>query len=133
MNSVDEDNWWWQDDECRSPALTDDRDNSWSESQWKEDSHNEAEAEQTAGSLDFHALEEVSAFAEADFRVPWNGEQWVRLNYDTGAATTALPASLAEGLPLKQVGEFVVASGHGIPNLGCVKAPMKDEQGNSRS
>ena len=133
MNSVDEDNWRWQDDECRSPAFTDGRANSWSEGQWKEEPHNGPEAEKTAGSLDFPALEEVNSFAEADFRAPWNGEQWVRLNYDTGAATTALPASLAEGLPLKQVGEFVVASGHGIPNLGCVKAPMKDEQGNSRS
>ena len=52
------------------------------------------------------------------------------MNYDTGASVTAFPGSIAEGLPLSNIGkDFVVASGGTIPNYGRVKIPIQDEQG----
>ena len=78
------------------------------------------------GSLDLSALE-VSEVVETNFRVLWQGTEWIKVNYDTGASITALPVSFAEGLPLQQEGELVVASGHGIPNLGKMKVPMRGE------
>ena len=60
------------------------------------------------------------------------GKKWIRFNYDTGAATTALPVELADGQKLTKVGEFVVASGDDIPNYGPYKFDTKDEFGNRR-
>ena len=39
------------------------------------------------------------------------GQKWLRLNYDSGAAATALPIAVAGNLPLEKCGEFRVASG----------------------
>ena len=39
------------------------------------------------------------------------GQNWLRLNYDSGAAVTALPIAIAGDLPLEKCGEFRVASG----------------------
>ena len=43
------------------------------------------------------------------------GQEWIKINYDTGAAPTALLVELVEGLPLRKVVEFIVANGQGIP------------------
>ena len=50
--------------------------------------------------------------------VDYKGEDWIRVNYDTGASTTAFPGSVAEGVPLTKVGKyFVVASGARSPTM----------------
>jgi len=64
--------------------------------------------------------------------VSWKGKSWIRFNYDTGAAVTALPVELAQGQELEKCGEFVVASGADIPNYGRYKFEAKDETGNHR-
>ena len=61
-----------------------------------------------------------------------HGQQWVKFNYDSGAATIALPAEMAEVLPLVQQGEFKVASGDSIPNMGKIKIEYEDEFGSRR-
>ena len=55
------------------------------------------------------------------------------LNYDSGAAVTALPFAVAGDLILEKQGEFRVASGAVIPNLGKIKMKWKDESGVARS
>ena len=55
------------------------------------------------------------------------------LNCDSGAAVTALPVAVAENLPLEKQGEFLVASGAVIPNLGKTKTKSTDESGVARS
>ena len=49
------------------------------------------------------------------------GQNWLRLNYDSGAAATALP------IAIEKCGEFRVASGATIPNLGKNKMKSTDE------
>ena len=62
-----------------------------------------------------------------------NGE-WIRFNYDSGAALTALPVALAEGPPLNKVGEFITASGaRRLLNFGRVKFDALDEDANARA
>ena len=53
------------------------------------------------------------------------GQNWLRLNYDSGAAVTALPIAIAGDLPLEKCGEFRVASAAVIPNLGKVKMKVR--------
>ena len=57
------------------------------------------------------------------------GQEWLMLNNDSGAAVTALPTAVAGDLPLEKRGEFRVASGAVIPNLGKIKMKSKDESG----
>ena len=66
------------------------------------------------------------------YRVQYGGRAWLRINYDTGAAATALPLEFGDGLALRQVGEFKVASGDAIPNYGRVRFQSRDEAGLSR-
>ena len=54
-------------------------------------------------------------------------------NCDSGAAVTALPVAVAGDLPLEKRGEFRVASGAVIPNLGKIKMKSTDESGVARS
>ncbi|CAK0904033.1 unnamed protein product, partial [Prorocentrum cordatum] len=61
-----------------------------------------------------------------------SGDEWLRINYDTGAATTAFPLEFGDGLNLQQKGEFRVASGDVIPDFGRVRVPGIDEHGNQR-
>ena len=49
------------------------------------------------------------------------GQRWLKLNYDSGAATTAITEDMIGG-PTDTVGEFVVADGQGVPN-GRFKVP----------
>ena len=55
------------------------------------------------------------------------------LNYDSGAAVTALPNAVAGDLPLEKRGELRVASGAVIPNLGKIKMKSTDESGIERT
>ena len=55
------------------------------------------------------------------------GGEWLRINYDSGAATTAFPLKLAGDLELESKGEFLVASGQGITDFGRVKLDTCDE------
>ena len=64
--------------------------------------------------------------------VEHNGEDWIRFNYDTGASTVALPGYLAEDVALEKIGDFTVASGDTIPNLGRVAFKVEDENGVKR-
>ena len=45
------------------------------------------------------------------YYVPNEGQERIKFNYDTEAATTAIPVELVWGLPLRKVGEFIVANG----------------------
>ena len=56
----------------------------------------------------------------------------MRFNYDSGAAATAIPTELALGVNLVSKGEFIVASGQGIPDYGRVKLATQDENGTDR-
>ena len=81
---------------------------------------------------------DLGSLASTDRNLPnyvseWHGERWFKLNYDSGAAVTALPVEMAEGLALEQRGEFRVASGAAIPNLGRVNIPTLDEHGVRRN
>ena len=60
-------------------------------------------------------------------------QEWLMLTYDSGAAMTALPVAVAGDLPLEKHGEFRVASGAVIPNLGKIKMKSTDESGVARS
>ena len=62
-----------------------------------------------------------------------NASSSLMLNYDSGAAVTALPVAVAGDLPLEKRGEFRVASGAVIPNMGKIKMKSTDESGVARS
>jgi hypothetical protein len=62
----------------------------------------------------------------------YNGERWIRISYDTGAATTAFPVELVGGMPLTEQGQFIVANGSEIPHYGRVQLNTRDEQYNAR-
>ena len=55
------------------------------------------------------------------------------LNCDRDAAVTALPVAVAGALPLEELGEFRVASGAVVPNMGKIKMKSTDESGVARS
>ena len=61
------------------------------------------------------------------------GQNWLRLNYDSGAAVTALPIAIAGDLPLEKCGEFRVASGAVILNVGKIDMKSMDESGIERT
>ena len=61
------------------------------------------------------------------------GHNWLWLNYDSGAAATALPIAIAGDMPLEKCGEFRVASVAVIPNLGKIKTRSTDESGIERT
>ena len=58
---------------------------------------------------------------------------WLMLNYDSGAAVTALLVSVAGDLPLEKRGEFRAALGAVIPDMGKIKMMSTDESGLERS
>ena len=82
--------------------------------------------------IDISAVEKSPVAAKPTYIVEHKGQDWVRINYDTGASTFAIPGYLAENTPLKKIGEFVVASGGTIPNYGKVRFQVEDENGLSR-
>ncbi|CAE7484287.1 unnamed protein product, partial [Symbiodinium sp. CCMP2456] len=116
----------------------------WWSSSWSEQPASEppAKADQQAGgigSLDLNHLEslaesvtKMSCSSVESYKVQWRGAEWLKLNYDSGAATTAIPDELIEG-PLEARGEFIVASGEEIPNFGRFRVPAVDANGKRRS
>ena len=60
-------------------------------------------------------------------------QEWLMLNYDSGAAVTALPVAVAGDLPLDKRGEFRVASGAVIPNLGKIKMKCGTHHGSCQA
>ena len=107
---------------------------SWGEdAAWSEQAEPEPDIA-TVGSMG--ALDISTASSSSKKKTPWRswygGREWIRFNYDTGAAAVALPLEVAEGIPLKQVGSFVVASGAEIPNWGTVAMKALDEDGYPR-
>eukprot|EP00435_Cladocopium_sp_Y103_P028725 s170_g7.t1 len=78
--------------------------------------------------------EEVEAPSNPDYMVRWNGEDWIRLNYDSGAVSTVIPVEMArdQGMNLRRVGDYRVANGDRIPRYGRVRVPCVDEQGGRR-
>ena len=61
---------------------------------------------------DRQKLDQVEINAVSDYKwKDWTGEEWVKLTYDTGAATCALPLSMDPGhTALEKKGTFVVAN-----------------------
>lgn len=71
--------------------------------------------------------------AKADYLVDYEGEEWIRFNYDSGAVSTVIPVEMAEeDLELHRVGDFKVANGDRIPRYGRVRMKVLDEKGNKR-
>ena len=120
----------------------------WQADGWWNDWSEQPEAEVPAaadsgksgfGSLDLNHLDVLAppqgkaALDSVDsYRVHWKGADWLRINYDSGAATTAIPDELVDG-PLESQGKFVVASGEEIPNFGRFKVPACDVNGKRRN
>jgi hypothetical protein len=90
-----------------------------------------AGASRSFGALDMNSFAELNAVGNYVVEDD-DGEKWLKLNYDSGAATTAVPEDMIGG-PKKPVGEFVVADGGGVPNYGRFKVPCEDEYGYPRS
>ena len=88
-------------------------------------------ATRTFGALDLNSFAELNAVGNYVVEDE-DGEKWLKLNYDSGAATTAITEDMIGG-PKQPVGEFVVADGNGVPNYGRFKVPCEDEYGYPRS
>ena len=92
-----------------------------------------AEGRDDLGYLDLN-LCLSSVEATPHYVVRYDGGEWLRINYDSGAATTVIPSEVVvHEVALEEAGEFVVASGENIPRFGRVRLPMTDEKGNARS
>ena len=85
------------------------------------------EPEGTVGGIEMNSIETQCIKQDR-----W-GQEWLMLNYDSGAAVTALPIAVAGELPLEKRGEFRVASGAAIPDLGKIKMKSTDESGLERT
>ena len=72
--------------------------------------------------------EEGEVTGNPDYMVRWNGEDWIRLNFDSGAVSTVIPVEMAH----EQGWNFRVADGDRIPRYGRVRVPCTDEQGGRR-
>jgi hypothetical protein len=79
------------------------------------------EKEPAMGSMDLSSLGFDSV---CKYREIWQGEERLKVNYDSGAATTAFPVELAGNLAMEKVGHFIVASGADIPNYGRVQVTV---------
>ena len=99
-----------------------------SSAQWMNTNDQTAwEPEGPVGGIEMNSIE--TKYIEQDEL----GQNWLRLNYDSGAAATALPIAIAGDLPLEKCGEFRVASGATIPNLGKIEMKSTDESGIERT
>ena len=120
LESGGQDDWW-----MNSAEAWDWNAQAWDTGDQQNQQQNTALEGEALGGLDLCAINS----ANPSYVVEVDGERWIKFNYDSGAATTALPAEMAEGLPLVQQGEFRVASGEVIPNMGKIKIECKDEMG----
>jgi hypothetical protein len=99
-----------------------------------------SQPEPEAGSLDLCSILDTLNASATDSLGEVNSleansldDEWLKLNYDTGAAMTAFPLEVAEGKNLKDTGEhFKTASGQLISDKGPVTIKGKDAQGNVR-
>ena len=110
----------------------------WNTSSWPDEkAHNQAPPQSSTSTPSLGAVEaDVPLYHIGDddesWKIRYKGEDWMRINYDTGAAKTALPVSLVKGTELTKKGEFVVASGDTIANYGEAQLQVKDELGSVR-
>jgi len=81
--------------------------------------------------LELSSVNKFGLSTDPHYLVTWGSEKWLRVNYDSGAATSALPVELAPG-DVEPIGEFVVADGNGIPNYGRYRCQAVDEENLSR-
>ena len=79
-------------------------------------------------------LDQIDIDAVSDYKVKdWTGAEWVKLTYDSGAATSALPLSMDPGNQvLEKKGTFVVANDGTVDHYQRFKYPAWDEQGYQR-
>jgi len=131
MNAVDEEDttaqeesgdWWKTDQEGWQP-------------EYEEEEYGQGDS--SLGAFDLNSvgvLKTVTEGVKVPYVTRFNGKQWLRFNYDSGAATTAVPFELAgSDAALKVVSHFKVASGEQIPDFGRAKMSSRDEHGNRRS
>ena len=118
MNDEQAEEWW---------KATDDQ-NGLGSVQWT-NANNQTfwEPEGPVGGIEMNSIE--TKYIEQDEL----GQKWLRLNYDSGAAVTALLIAIAGDFPLEKCGEFRVAPGATIPNSGKIKMKSTDESGMERT
>ena len=79
-------------------------------------------------------LDQVELNAVGDYR--WkdpSGTEWVKLTYDPGAASCALPLAMDPGnIALEKKGSFVVANGDPIDHYQRFRVPAWDQRGQQR-
>ena len=142
MNSFDwpEDSssWWQGEDWGGEPDKADEwKTAPWEQGSWSVPSTTQTQPEEedlgSLGYFDFSSLDcltkEMNVFenSAAKYLHSYRGQEWIKMNYDSGAATTAFPIALAGEIGLKKRGEFIVASGQGIPDYGRVRLNTIDE------
>ena len=114
--------WWTENDQER-------RQWDWIDQAWNgTDNKAETQTHESLGGLDLCSMSSL----DPNYIVEDGWSKWIKFNYDSGAATTAIPVEMAQGLPLIQQGEFKVASGESIPNMGKIKMQMQDEYNQHR-
>ena len=116
------DGWTWSDEQAEGWWKPTDDQNGSSSGQWMSANDQTAwEPEEPVGEIEVGSIE--TKYIEQDELC----QSWLRLNCDNGAAVTALPIAIGGDLPLEKCGEFRVASGATIPNLGKIKMKSTDE------
>ena len=80
------------------------------------------------------SLDQVELNAVSDYKFKgWTGTEWVKLTYDTGVASNALPLAMdPQTTALEKKGEFVAANGGKLDHYQRFKYPAWDEQGYRR-
>ena len=122
------DRWTWNDEHTEEWWKAAGDQNGSSSAQWANANVQTAwEPGRPIGGLEMNSIE--TKYIEQDGL----GQNWLRLNYNSGAAVTALPIVIAGDLPLEKCGEFRVASGAVLPNLGKIKIKSMDESGIERT
>ena len=109
---------WWKDEQTAPSSSA-----GW----WTANDQTLWEPEGSVGAMEVNSVEPT--YIKHD---RW-GQEWLMLNYDSGAAVTALPVAVGGDLPLEKQGELRVASGAVIPNLCMIKMKSPDESGVARS
>ena len=109
---------WWKDEQTGSSSSA-----GW----WTANDQTHWEPEGPVGAIEVNSVE--PRYIKHDRC----GQAWLMLNYDSGVAVTALLVAVARDLPLEKQGEFRVASGAVIPDLGKMKMKSTDENGVARS
>ena len=98
----------------------------------------EPEAEVVVGSLSMGILEHASGTDRGNFEdlspITNDQEDWMKFNWDSGAAVSAFPRSFAPTSGLKGNGNtYRTASGELVPDEGSIQLKAEDERGWLRS